>query len=50
MRRANGAIPAIPLGTAFAPDMPIKAPVSFGTSRATVDSVQGRLNLLFPIQ
>jgi hypothetical protein len=25
-------------------------PVSFGTSRATVDSVQGRLSLLFPIQ
>jgi hypothetical protein len=25
-------------------------PVSFSTSRATVDSVQGRLNLLFPIQ
>jgi opacity protein-like surface antigen len=25
-------------------------PVSFGTSRATVDSVQGRLSLLFPIR
>jgi hypothetical protein len=25
-------------------------PVSYSTSRATVDSVQGRLNLLFPIQ
>jgi hypothetical protein len=25
-------------------------PISFGTNRATVDSVQGRLSVLFPIQ
>jgi hypothetical protein len=58
MRRANGAILGILFATvtvpAFAADTDDSGgsgwPVSFGTSRAHVDSVQGRLSRLFPIR